>query len=252
MTPSGLTVGSLFSGVGGIELGLEWAGHGPVAWQVEANEARREILDQHWPGVPRFDLVADVGRRQLAPVDIISAGFPCGDLSVAGKGAGIDGPRSGQWRHASRIIGELQPEWVVVENVANAAKRWVDSVRNDLGQLGYASLPVEMQARYVGLPHRRARVFLVAHAKRTPLRLFKQWVSGRRAKAIRDQGQAVLVDPSQERRWESLPALHRSTDGSTAGVDAARIAGCGVAVVPQCAQIVGEMINLMRKDGRTP
>ncbi|MBW2673549.1 MAG: DNA cytosine methyltransferase [Deltaproteobacteria bacterium] len=245
---AGLSLGSLFSGIGGIEAGMEAAGHGPVKWQVEADEFRRErVLPKHWPGVARFERVADVGVAQLCPVDCIIAGFPCGDLSVAGKGAGLDGARSGLWSEARRIVGELAPEWVVIENVAGAAKRWVDFVRRDLGQLGYATLPVELQARYVGLPHQRARIFVVAHAKRDPLRLGQQRVSGRRAQAIRDEAQSELVDASSPGRWETLPPIHRSDDGATRRLDAARIAGCGVAVVPQCAQIVGELINLMRE-----
>lgn len=242
----GLTLGSLFAGIGGIEAGMEWAGHGPVKWQVEADETRRQILARHWPGVPRFNRVADVGGAQLCPVDCILAGFPCGDLSVAGKGAGLDGPRSGEWHQAARIIGELRPQWVVVENVAGAARRWVERVRGDLGQLGYETLPVELQARVVGLPHRRARVFIVAHAKRDPVRLGQQRVSRRRAQAIRDAAQGELVDASGPGRWETLPAIHRVDDGATRRLDAARVAGCGVAVVPQCAQVIGELVNLMR------
>jgi len=226
---SGLTIGSLFAGVGGIEAGLEWAGHGPTIWQVEKDETRRQIL------------------AQLRRPHIVTAGFPCGDTSVAGKGAGIDGARSGLWSEAVRILDELDsPDWVVVENVANGARRWVDRVRGDLGQLGYASIPVELQARYAGLPHRRARVFLLAHSEREALRVVEQRLSGRRAQDVRDRSQSELVDAGGPGRWETLPALHRENDGLPRGLDADRIAGCGVAVVPQLAQIVGEMINLMR------
>ena len=246
-TRSGLTIGSLFSGIGGIEAGLEWAGHGPTIWQVERHDNRRKILAKHWPTTKRFDRVEHVGAAQLRRPHIVSAGFPCGDTSVAGKGAGIDGARSGLWAEAVRIIDELDsPDWVVVENVANGARRWLDRVRGDLGQLGYASIPVELQARYAGLPHRRARVFVLAHSERAALRQLKQRLSGRRAQDVRDRSQSELVDARGPGRWETLPALHRANDGLPRGLDADRIAGCGVAVVPQLAQIVGEMINLMR------
>ena len=194
-TRSGLTIGSLFSGIGGIEAGLEWAGHGPTIWQVEKNDTRRKILAKHWPRAQRFERVEHVGAAQLQRPDIVTAGFPCGDTSVAGKGAGIDGARSGLWSEAVRILDELDsPAWVVVENVANGARRWVDRVRGDLGQLGYASIPVELQARYAGLPHRRARVFLLAHSEREALRVVEQRLSGRRAQDVRDRSQRELVD----------------------------------------------------------
>lgn len=244
---SGLTIGSLFAGVGGIEAGLEWAGHGPTIWQVEKNETRRQILAKHWPRAQRFERVEHVGAAQLRRPSIVTAGFPCGDTSVAGKGAGMDGTRSGLWAEAVRILDELGcPDWVVVENVANGARRWVDRVRGDLGQLGYASIPVELQARYAGLPHRRARVFLLAHSEREALRVVEQRLSRRRAQDVRDRPQGELVDARRPGRWETLGALHRADDGLSRGLDKDRIAGCGVAVVPQLAQIVGEMINLMR------
>ncbi len=234
----GLTVGSLFAGVGGIELGLHDAGHGPVQWQVEANETRRRILEKHWPGVRRYERVADVRGEQLPRAQLITAGFPCKSTSVAGKGAGLAGPGSREWRHAARIIGEHRSlgkgaaEWVLIENVAGAAKRWVDAVRGDLGRLGYATFPFELQARYVGLPHGRARIFIVAHAERNPLRLWQQRLPGGRTDGVRDEAQAELVDAGEAGRWASMPPLHRSHDGAAAGLDAARIAGCGVAAVP--------------------
>lgn len=86
-TQTGLSIGSLFAGVGGIEAGLEWAGHGPTLWQVEKHEKRRQILAKNWPAARRFELIENVGSRQLERPDILTAGFPCGDTSVAGKGA---------------------------------------------------------------------------------------------------------------------------------------------------------------------
>lgn len=157
-----LTVGSLFSGLGGLELGLEWSGLGRTVWQVENNEDCLSCLAEHWPDVARFRDVRDVGSHNLSPVDLICGGFPCQGNSAAGKGLGLADPRSGLWYEFSRIIGELRPRWVVVENVASGARRWVDAVRGDLERQGYFSLPVPLSARDVGAPHLRERIFLVA------------------------------------------------------------------------------------------
>lgn len=167
-----LTIGSLFAGVGGLELGLEWAGLGPTLWQIERDRFCNTVLAKHWPEAVRFDDVCTVGAAELAPVDLICGGFPCQDVSSAGKGAGLAGERSGLWREFARIVSELRAEWVVVENVTSGAERWLDAVVRDLEQLGYACLPVPMSASDVGAPHRRARLFVVAaNAERGRLRI---------------------------------------------------------------------------------
>jgi DNA (cytosine-5)-methyltransferase 1 len=155
-------IGSLFSGIGGLELGLERAGLGPVAWQVEGNEYCRGVLAEHWPRAERRNDVRTVGAANLQPVDLICGGFPCQDVSAAGSGKGLDGSRSGLWREFARIVGELRPSWVVVENVSSAARRWVDRVVSNLGQHGYASMAVPLSACDVGAPHRRNRIFVIA------------------------------------------------------------------------------------------
>lgn len=110
-----LTIGSLFSGIGGIELGLEWAGLGPVMWQVEKDPFCRDVLKRHWPEVKRYEDVRQVGRSNLAPVDLICGGFPCQDTSSAGSRKGLEGPSSGLWREFHRIRcrapSPLSPLW---------------------------------------------------------------------------------------------------------------------------------------------
>ena len=156
-----MTIGSLFSGIGGLELGLEMAGLGPVLWQVERSEYCRAVLERHWPGVERHDDITAVGAN-LAPVDLICGGFPCQDVSSAGARAGLAGDRSGLWSEFARVVGALRPRWVVVENVASGASLWLDAVVRDLGELGYDALPIPLSAEDVGAPHRRARIFIVA------------------------------------------------------------------------------------------
>lgn len=157
-----LRIGSLFSGIGGLELGLEWAGLGRTVWQVEQDAFCLGVLAKHWPKARRYTDVRQVGAH-LAPVDLICGGFPCQDVSSAGKRAGLGGAQSGLWYEFARVTGECRPEWLVIENVASGAKRWVDAVQGDLRRLGYASLPIPIGARDVGAPHRRNRIFIVGH-----------------------------------------------------------------------------------------
>lgn len=157
-----MRIGSLFSGIGGLELGLEWSGIGHTVWQVEIDPRARAVLATHWPDAARYEDVRTVGAATLAPVDLICGGFPCQDVSSAGKRAGLDGARSGLWFEFHRIVSEIRPRWVVVENVAGGAARWVDAIVSGLGELGYACLPVPLAAADVGAPHQRARVFIVA------------------------------------------------------------------------------------------
>jgi len=193
-----MRIGSLFSGIGGLELGLEHAGLGHTVWQVEQNAFGREVLAQRWPTARRFEDVKNVGAHNLAPVDLICGGFPCQDISGAGKGAGLAGSRSGLWREFARVVAELGPEWVVVENVASGASRWVDAVVRELGELGYETLPLPISAADVGAPHRRARVFLVSrrvsNAVGEPLRNGTERQPARRAPGVRDEGQSQPGD----------------------------------------------------------
>lgn len=129
--------GSLFSGIGGLELGLEWAGVGHTAWQVEMDPFCRSVLAKHWPNVERHVDVREVGAASLARVDLICGGFPCQDVSSAGARRGLAGKRSGLWFEYRRIVDELRPAWVVVENVTSGKKLWLPQVRADLEQLGY-------------------------------------------------------------------------------------------------------------------
>lgn len=187
-------IGSLFSGIGGLELGLEWAGLGETIWQVEQSEFCRAVLAKHWPDAERFEDVREVGAANLVSPDLICGGYPCQDVSSAGKGAGLGGERSGLWFEFARIVGELRPTWVVVENVASGAQRWVDTICADLGRRGYAVLPIPLSAADVGAPHRRERIFVVAYAVGDIVREQQQRQPRRRAGGIRDEGQAESVD----------------------------------------------------------
>ena len=171
-----LTIGSLFAGIGGLELGLEWAGLGPVLWQVEKDKYCQKVLAKHWPDVERYDDVCKIKAGTVEPVDLLCGGAPCQDLSSAGKGAGLTGSRSGLWYEFLRLAHELEPAWVVVENVASGASRWVDTVRGNLELIGYETIPIPMSAFDVGAPHLRKRVFIIGRAVETWS--LRRWRSG--------------------------------------------------------------------------
>ena len=160
-----LTVGSLFSGIGGFDLGCERAGM-RVAWQSEIDRAASAVLRRHWPHVPNLGDVRHVGRESgTPPVDIICGGFPCQDLSVAGRRAGLAGERSGLWHEFHHIVASLRPRWVVVENVpgllsSNGGRDFAVVLRG-LVECGYGVSWRVLDAQYFGVPQRRRRVFIV-------------------------------------------------------------------------------------------
>jgi DNA (cytosine-5)-methyltransferase 1 len=159
-----MRIGSLFSGIGGLELGLEWAGVGHVVWQVERDPFPRSVLAKHWPKADRG--VTDVrkaGSATLPYVDVICGGFPCQDISYAGKGAGLAGERSGLWYEFARVIREMGPRYVVIENVSALIARGLDQVLGTLADIGYDAQWRTIRASDVGAPHRRERLFIVAH-----------------------------------------------------------------------------------------
>ena len=160
-----LTIGSLFSGIGGLELGVENATGGRVLWQVERDEFCREVLAKHWPHAVRHDDVCTVNG--LPRVDVICGGFPCQDVSLAGKRAGFGGERSSLWREYRRIVADVGPRFVFVENVpglftADDGHAFAE-VLGDLAALGFDATWDVFRASDVGAPHRRERVFLLAY-----------------------------------------------------------------------------------------
>jgi len=249
-----LTVGSLFSGIGGLELGLERAGFGPVLWQAEADPFCRRVLERRWPAAQRLADVRDVRADRVERAELVCGGFPCQDLSVAGKGAGIHGARSGLWFEFRRVVDETQPAVVVVENVAHGRDRWLPYVCGDLAELGYVPAAVVVPAGSVGAPHARARAFVVADTDGEFLRLIQQRPAARRApRGVRDGGQAEPVDAREGRpapaasHWAAAPRVGRVGDGVSGGLDAAadradRLRVLGNAVVPQVAEALGRAI----------
>jgi DNA (cytosine-5)-methyltransferase 1 len=184
-------IGSLFSGYGGLDLAVSSVTGAEVAWHCEWEDAPSKILETHFPGVPNYRDVTKVDFTQVEPVDILTGGFPCQDLSLAGKRAGLkEGTRSGLWSEFARAIDEIRPRLVVIENVrgllsatatnpelefcswcmgetgdGEPALRALGAVLGDLADLGYDARWQGVRAADAGAPHNRFRVFIVAHAK---------------------------------------------------------------------------------------
>jgi DNA (cytosine-5)-methyltransferase 1 len=234
------TLGSLFSGIGGLELGLEMTGAFQTVWQVEQSEYCRKVLARHWPNAQRFEDVRDVGRGNLATVDVICGGFPCQDVSHANpRGKGLDGDRSGLWFEYARIVGELRPQFVVVENVAALVNDGLDRVLGSLAFLGYDAEWSVVSACAVGAPHPRERVFVCAYANsvRLPRRSHK---GNQREGRTRSEKQLSRLLPANPWLAVSEPRIDGVAHGLPDRVERSR--ALGNAVVPQCARVIGEWL----------
>jgi len=271
-------IGSACSGIGGFERGLEMAGWGPVAWQIEPDPWCKQVLARHWPGVRIYDDVRFVSPRGLAPIDVLCAGFPCQGNSSAGKGEGLADPRSALWFSVRDLAAAIRPPRVLIENVASGAARWLPHVRRDLHLLGYRTRAIHVSAFDVGAPHRRRRVFVcAADPDRVVLREPEQWrPAGRPANRLRDgrkpeSGDAgacgALADADAVRelrergdehagwrwsrnggRWSIVPPISGVADGVSRRLDGRvleeRCRMLGNAVVPQCAAAVARAFDL--------
>jgi DNA (cytosine-5)-methyltransferase 1 len=184
-----LKIGSLFSGYGGLDLAVSEVTGAEVAWHCEWDDAPSKILERNFPGVPNYRDVTKVNFEDVEPVEILTGGFPCQDLSLAGKRAGLkDGTRSGLWSEFARAIEAIQPQLVVIENVRGILSatahsdvepcpwclgddssepylRALGAVLGDLADLGYDAKWQGVRASDAGAPHARFRVFIVAYPR---------------------------------------------------------------------------------------
>jgi DNA (cytosine-5)-methyltransferase 1 len=239
-----MTFGSLFSGIGGIDLGLERAGM-ECKWQVEIDVFCRRVLKKHWPDVRRYGDIRTVGADSLEPVDLLAGGFPCQDVSIAGKRAGIkEGTRSGLWSEYYRVICELRPRYVFVENVTGLFIDGMGRVLSDLAEIGYNAEWQVLSAADMGALHLRKRVFIVAYSngKRCSPFCGVEAISGEQAcSGHLGQGSTRnFFARRPEAKWEAEPCVGRVAHGVPRRVD--RVKALGNAVVPQCAEYIGRMI----------
>ena len=185
-----MKIGSLFSGYGGLDLAVSKVTGAKVVWHAEWEDAPSAILEKNFPGVPNFKDVTKVDWSSVEPVDILTGGFPCQDLSLAGKRAGMkDGTRSGLWSEFYKAIDIIRPKLVVIENVRGLLSAKADSgveypdeiladfgpkpvltaiqaVLGDLADIGYDCKWTGIRAADAGAPHNRFRIFIIGYPRR--------------------------------------------------------------------------------------
>jgi len=221
---------SLFSGCGGMDLGLERAGWS-VRRQCENNPAAQEVLRARWPGAV---LEHDVTTFQGSPVSAIVGGFPCQNLSRANvkTRTGLTGAKSGLWSEFARIITESRPVWVVVENSGASWRDWVPAVRRDLHTRGYSSVCIRLRADSFGAPFQGERAWIIAQA-----------YNDREPAGAIDAKTSLLPSlaiPSWQDWGAASPTALGVADGVARRMDRLRMAGN--AVVPAMAQCIGTAI----------
>ena len=271
------SIGSLFAGIGGFELGLERAIPGAYTlWQVEQNTFCQKVLAKHWPEARIYDDVRNITKNNVEQVDILCGGFPCQDISVAGKGEGLNGKRSGLFWEFHRIIEELQPRAVIMENVPAITIRGLGTVLGSLSQIGYDAEWCTIRASDFGAPHKRARWFCIAYpssvsnsrwtstysneererasnpiqSRRKALNVYDTEglspysISKRAQIQIKgEQSSEQLFRGKSPQNWERFPTtspICRRDDGIPHRVD--RIAALGNAIVPQCSEWIGKKL----------
>lgn len=235
-----MNVLSLFSGIGGLELGLERAGM-RVVGQVERDPFCLAVLARHWPQVPRHDEVTTTvawwtGQEGRPHVDLVAGGFPCQPASTAGRRLGTADQRW-LWPAMAEVIAALRPAWVLAENVPGLRTRGLAVVLTDLDRLGYTARAGVVGACEVGAPHPRTRLFTLAHTAgqgRCP------WRAERAGAGTAQSQQQDRTQPARSGWWTHEPPVDRVAYGIPARVDRAR--ALGNAVVPQVAEHIGRLI----------
>ena len=235
-----LTVLDLFSGIGGFSLGLERTGGFKTIAFCEIDPFCRKVLAKHWPGVPCFE---DVTTANFHPgfSDVICGGFPCQDISAAGKRAGITGERSGLWQYMVGAVRVVRPRYVIVENVAALLSNGVDAVLGDLAAIGYDCEWHCIPASAVGAPHRRDRFWGVAYPSRLLEGRQDQWAEWER---VGEGRQSKLMADAEKRRRGPRRTRRPDSSGSRQAERPLQLAHA------ECPRLAGTTRSGMQSAGR--
>lgn len=236
-----MRVGSLFSGIGGLDLGLERAGM-TVAWQSEIDPYACRVLAKHWPQVPNLGDITLIDWSEVEPVDLICGGYPCQPFSNNGHRRGADDDRH-LWPFFLDSIRVLRPRWVVAENVPGHLSLGFDRVLADLASLGFDVEWSTVSACSMGAPHMRERLYFVAHTPSV------RWGGVGRLEAsspIRETGHhdRERQGSGSTSYWSAIPEPRPlgMAHGVPTAVERGRLKAHGNAVVPQVAEWVGHLI----------
>jgi DNA (cytosine-5)-methyltransferase 1 len=223
---------SLFAGIGGFDLGLERTGGFATVAFCEVDERCHHVLAKNWPGVPIYEDVRNLSAQHLTAdgvsVDVICGGFPCQNISLAGRMEGITGSKSALWQHYRRLIEEIEPQWVIIENAPTLRSHGLDVLLSKLAALRYDAEWHCLPVNAFGAPHRRDRLWIVAYPAGLrdglpPLEISTGW------------------DQSQHRAWwDTEPGVGRVVDGLFA--EPHRLAQLGNAVCPVIPFEIGQAI----------
>lgn len=234
------TFASLFTGPGGMDLGLERAGW-ECRWQVEIDPFRRALLEKRWPKVPKYADVREVGAHNLEPVTLLAGGFPCKGVSPAGLRTGLEHPESALWHEYARIIGELRPRFVIVENSSDLLTRGLENVLAGLAGFGFDAEWSVVSACSMGAPHTRRRLFVVAYPtgsyeqdESSPVSLALHGHSHWQGKPRGSGG-----DSGRGARWLPEPPLDRVAVGVPSRVVRPQLGALGSVVLPRVAEYIG-------------
>lgn len=258
---------SVCAGIGGIDLGFEWAGLECVA-QIEWNEWCRQVLMKHWPTVPKYGDLNDVIGQELPTADVVVGGIPCQPHSLAGKRRGREDDRN-LWPAFFRLCKQVRPRWIVVENVPGIVGTMLDEVLSDLEDENYSTGSIAFPACAVDAPHLRERVFILAYTTGQDDRVcFSRTPKGQKYESRESGRNATVADSNSDEQhgrsgnvqmgwagikkeaekdgvagriqWPAEPCMGRVAYGVPRRVD--RLRGLGNAVVPQVAEFVGRAI----------
>jgi DNA (cytosine-5)-methyltransferase 1 len=280
MTSNKLKVLDLFSGIGGFSLGLERTGGFETVAFCEIDLQCQKVLKRHWPSVTVFNDVETLTKEDLQKeVDLICGGFPCQDISLSGKGDGLDGERSGLWFEYLRIISQVRPKYAVIENVSALLGRGLGTILGNLAEIGYDAEWHCIPASAIGAPHQRDRIWIVAYTNHKRWKFcWKRRENGNKESRelfkvenylqeienpgdnvsntnnVREQIQPgwffstleMLGGLSTQRKafrtiWATESGVCRVANGIPSRVD--RIKQLGNAIVPQIAEIIGLVIS---------
>lgn len=231
-----LRVLDLFSGIGGFSLGLERTGGFETVAFCEIEEFPRKVLAKHWPGVPCYEDVRKLKGKDIGAVDVICGGYPCQPFSTAGRRKGAEDDRH-LWPEFSRLVDELQPAWVIGENVAGHVSMGLDDVLSDLEGKGYTARTFIIPACAVNAPHRRDRIWVIANS------------TSKRQPRSRQHGERFCAKENEN--WKAgkpLNAMEGPTEPPFCGTDHGvsdgldRLRALGNAVVPQIPEMLGYAI----------